>query len=66
VSNKSPPKPGLRKSLCAVKKEATMIQWFADSYVEPTDLEWIQKYFFAAAKRKDQLDEEGLTITELV
>jgi hypothetical protein len=43
-----------------------MIQWFADSYVEPTDLEWIQKYFFAAAKRKDQLDEEGLTITELV
>ena len=43
-----------------------MTQWFADSYVEPTDLEWTQRYLFATAKRKDQLDEEGLTTEELL
>jgi hypothetical protein len=43
-----------------------MTQSFADTYVEPTDLEWTQRYLFATAKRKDQLDEEGLTVEELV
>jgi hypothetical protein len=43
-----------------------MTQWLADTYVEPTDLEWTQEYLFASSKRKDQLDEEALTISELI
>jgi hypothetical protein len=43
-----------------------MTQWLADTYVEPTDLEWTQEYLFASSKRKDQLDEEGLTTEELL
>jgi hypothetical protein len=43
-----------------------MTQLFAEAYVEPTDLEWTQRYLFATAKRKDRLDEEGLTTEELL